>query len=249
MIDVTADIVIPGSTRSSWKPLEGQWMLRRALNATERSIVTGRANDLAHALAPLSNEEKPKAFALIATMLNGWRQLRTLDGEEAELTVKIIVAAVADAPLWAIDIACQRFRTGRVEQIVPEFNNNYPPNDIHIVKVVEYILNTCKRREREARDLLSAPVEPPPPPSQPKTECHNLIKYSDVPEGVVPNKPQKGSHMARVLADIEARKRGDEKRVPAGERGTLIDRSKFGDGREVVDALDHTPSGNDGCAK
>lgn len=165
-----------------------------------------RATTIAESLRPMDHDEAEKAASILGAMLNGWRQLRGVDDDDATFTIDVILGGMRDAPLWAVELACQKFRAGTVKEIISEFNPNFPPNDNQIIFVVNSFIGKLRQREKSARLLLAAKIEPPPLPTPPKIERQNLIKYADVPSGVVPSTPPSGNHMARVLADIAARK-------------------------------------------
>jgi hypothetical protein len=211
--DRSCDIELPRRVFSSWTPSNGSRAIVRALTDEERQRLARREAELAEGLRPFSNDQAPRVRAAIAKMLGGFRSMRQ-QGADVVATVEAAVEVLAKFPAWAIQQGC--FKIARREA---GLDPSYAPHDNEIFHAVEEIVKPYRKALANAKALLDAPVEPDESPREkPKREPLPAMDWSLSPSmpGAKPSRGD-GNHMARVLADLEARRARRELGLPASE--------------------------------
>lgn len=198
--------MIPARVLGAWAPEHGLRPLRRALTERERSAVGYRAETLRGGLHRFVAKDTNVVRAVLHGMLGGFRSLRQQD-DNAEMSVNVLLCVLREFPAWAIEEACIRIATGQTD-----LNERWPPSDAQIHDLVASIAAPYQKLLEQADALLSAPVDAPMEPVRPsKDEVEAKLGRPITPPiaKTVPDEPQvpvDGNHMARVLADIAARK-------------------------------------------
>jgi hypothetical protein len=130
---------------------EGQCFLAYAPDAKLRSLLQIRLYKLQAALAPA----RPADLARVVTeMLLGFSSARVSE-EDAEAVVTQYVTVLSGLPLWAVQMACQRFAKGRVTKAeCPDWKRAYAPTTAQLCPAAEASAREYWREEVRINAVL-----------------------------------------------------------------------------------------------
>lgn len=196
-VDRHCDVVLPARLFSAWVPAGGAREIVRPLADAERNALQARADELRDAMTPCQAHQHAAAESAIAAMLSGFRVMRQ-KGEDVEATVRISRHILRDFPLWAILRGCLL-----IAQNSAGLDPRWAPNDAELCGVVREVVRFHRAALDRCEALLCAPVENSEPARPTPEEIQEQIARLELPA-----RPREwdGNHMARVLADLEARK-------------------------------------------
>lgn len=221
IVNRRTDLEIPSAVWSSWIPSSGPREIRRPLTGDEREALQARAAELAPALEPYPRPSEDDRVALaIADMFGGFRSMRE-QGEDVLGRVQSAMRALSRFPVWAIERGCLSIQQDGYEvedRDGKRVERHWPPSDPEISQAVERIVEMRRKALISAENLLSAPVEPPPPPRPTKSEVEAILGRQIVDRdtfttALPPAPPGDGKHAERVAADLAARKARNEARA------------------------------------
>lgn len=225
ILDREADIEIPNRLWSGWTPKNGKRSIVREFTDEEADIVARRKDALVRGLRPMGDGEPLSAVseaewpsdvliasAKLSAMLGGFRPFRER-GEGLKHLVRILLHVLKEFPAWAIVEACDRITNLKV----PDINLDWPPSDTRIFAIVRDVVAPYREQLVKTMALLEAPIETPretvsqpdPTPEQQAQMMAHLAKQAA--EDREPSPEAEPGYMARVLADIAARKKERER--------------------------------------
>jgi hypothetical protein len=134
------------------KDREGRCILAYAPDAKLRSLLQIRLYKLQAALAPA----RPADLARVVTeMLLGFSSARVSE-QDAEAVVTQYVTVLSGLPLWAVQMACQRFAKGRVTKAeCPDWKRAYAPTTAQLCPVAEASAREYWREEVRINAVLN----------------------------------------------------------------------------------------------
>jgi hypothetical protein len=113
---------------------EGRHVIAYAPNARLRSRLQIRLYNLQAALTPGVPADLARA---VTEMLLGFASARTSE-EDAEVVVTQYVRVLSHLPLWAVQMACQRFASGNVTKTeCPGWKLAYAPSTAQLCRLAE----------------------------------------------------------------------------------------------------------------
>jgi len=157
LLDKERDITIPRQLFAPWVPNKGPRAIVRALSAEERSKIKARFTTLEEALKPFIGNDESTVRASISGLFSGYRSMRQQD-ENAEAVVNVTMAVLREFPAWAIAQACRKIVCGETK-----LDRRFAPNDTEIFDIVAGVVRPYRENLRQAKALLDAPVDEPPP--------------------------------------------------------------------------------------
>lgn len=206
LFDREADRVIPDRVLA-WIGSDGVAEIRRPLTDAERAALERRASDLHRALVPWSNADRRQLEGELALMLGGFATMQRLDEIAAKGLVAQYLQLTRDRPFWAVVQVCRKIRIG--DAGLP---TQYCPNEAEFNSVLRRVVSPYERQLLQARRVLEAKVQPPPPLKLTRTELEAKLGRP-LPQTVASNEVKStpmpigdGKHAERVLADLAARK-------------------------------------------
>ncbi|EJW11263.1 hypothetical protein A33M_3341 [Rhodovulum sp. PH10] len=181
----------------------GRPVLRRALRADEREALVARVARLRAALVPFGPADRQALGAALAGMMMVYPSMQRA-GDEAAAVAAGYLAALAGRPRWAIELVCDRVRTGRVAEC-REFCPSAPK--LAALSDAELIPYRMAIHRLDAV-LVATVVLPAPAKSRPR-----VSRPARSPADAA---SPAGGHLSRVLADLEARR--EARSTPDAER-------------------------------
>jgi hypothetical protein len=203
--DQEADRSIPDRVLM-WTGSDGVAELRRPLQDTERMAIQRRALELRSALAPWQSSRRDELEAEVSLMLN-FPANRGLDETAAMGFVAQYLQLTRNQPHWAIVKVCRMVRLGKAG-LPPA----YCPTEAEFNLLIDREVTHFRRLLIQAQRILDAKVLPPPAPKLTREQIEAKLGRSlgaSTPAEVKappPTAVSEGNHVARVLADIAARK-------------------------------------------
>jgi hypothetical protein len=164
VFDREADRAIPDRVLA-WVSSDGTAEIRRPLTDAERGALERRAGDLRRALVPWSNADRRQLEGELALMLGGYTSMQRLDDVAAQGLVAQYLQLTRDRPFWAVVQVCRKIRTG--DAGIP---TQYCPNEAEFNTLLRRLVQPYERQLLQARRLLDAKVQPPPPPKLTREE-------------------------------------------------------------------------------
>jgi hypothetical protein len=152
-----ADVEIPRSAWSAWKPADGQRGLRRPLTTDERQALESRRSELEPWVTGYHPSEGDDIALALLDMFGSFPSMRQSAGEAAA-RVDAARRLLVPYPAWAIVKACQAiqgygvFRDG-------SFDRQWPPSDAELIDSVRQELKIYKSQYQSAIALLEATHE------------------------------------------------------------------------------------------
>jgi hypothetical protein len=205
-LDQECDIDLPRRLFAPWIPDTGPRAIARALSAEERAKIEARATALEDALKPFTRNDEHAVRASINGLFSGYRTMRQL-GEDARAVVDVTMAVLREFPAWAIAQACRKIVCGETK-----LDRRFPPNDTEIFDVVAGVVRPYNENLRQAKALLSAPVDEP----RSRGPSGRLAPIGPWPEKA-PQRPQvepmTRSRREALMADLAARKTRNDARL------------------------------------
>jgi hypothetical protein len=202
--DREADRSIPDRVLM-WMGSNGEAELRHPLQPAERTALQRRAGELRSALAPWPPSSRDELEGEVSLMLNVPAN-RGLDETAAMGLVAQYLQLTRTRPHWAIVKVCRMVRLGKAG-LPPA----YCPTEAEFNLLIDREVGHYERALAKGQKVLDAKVHPPEPPKPTQAEIEaNLGR--PIGEAKVEVKTARavyradGSHAARVMADIAARK-------------------------------------------
>ena len=209
-IDREADFVIPARVWSAWAPAEGKRSIVRELTDGERYTLTRRRAELEEAMAPFGPLDGDRVPQALGRLFGGYPSMRE-SGAPAVARVHSAMETLRDLPAWAIEEACLDIRRRGYEIVESgrsRFEQHWPPSGAEVHALAARLTARRNKALASARALLTAPVEPvsedPPRPSKEEVRAQiaDITSKADRARQIIGD----GNHMARVEADIAARR-------------------------------------------
>lgn len=208
LVNRDTDLEIPQRVFGAWTPEGGHRELRRPLTDVERAAVQRRKIELSDGLRAFGDLERGLVDGALSVMLGGFRSMRQM-GENAESIVTVLMHVLREFPCWAIGRACDMIVSGEAA-----LDPTWPPNDAQVYQLVAGIVSPYRKTLTLVEGLLAAPVDvpqvprlAPPLPTRDEMLAQSALLAQRATQRVRdPEGKGDGSHMARVLAEIEARR-------------------------------------------
>jgi hypothetical protein len=202
-LDRECDIELPRQLFAAWIPDSGPRAIVRTVSAEERAKIEARATALEDALEPFTRNDEHVVRAGINGLFSGYRAMRQL-GEDARAVVDVTIAVLREFPAWAIAQACRKIVCGETK-----LDRRFAPNDTEIFDIVAGVVRPYRENLRQAKALLDAPIDEPPPPRPPGL----LAAIRPRPEKA-PRRPPIAplTKSQALMADLAARKATNEAR-------------------------------------
>jgi hypothetical protein len=171
---------------------EGRCILAYAPDAKLRSLLQIRLYKLQAALAPA----RPVDLALVVTeMLLGFSSARVSE-EDAEAVVTQYVTVLNGLPLWAVQMACQRFAKGKVTKAeCPDWKRAFAPTTAQLCPVAEALVGEYWREELRINAVLQG--IPAYRPSQEERERVGQ-RFEELQQKLRPNKAAAATYAAEA---------------------------------------------------
>jgi hypothetical protein len=205
-LDRECDIELPRQLFAACIPDTGLRAVVRALSADERAKIEARATALKDALTPFTRNDQHAVRASINGLFSGYRAMRQ-QGDDARDIVDVTMAVLREFPAWAIAQACRNIVRGETK-----LDRSFAPNDTEIFDVVAGILRPYHENLRQAKALLSAPVDEP----RARGPSGRLAPSHPWPEKARQRpqvEPMTKSHREALMADLAARKARNDARL------------------------------------
>ncbi len=205
-LDKECDIELPQQLFAAWIPDTGPRAIVRPLTAEERAKIEARAGALEDALKPFTRTDEHAVRASINGLFSGYRAMRQF-GEDARAVVDVTVAVLRDFPAWTIAQALRKIVCGETK-----LDRRFPPNDTEIFAVTADVVGPYRENLRQAKALLDAPIDEPPPRGLSGRFALIRSRPEKVPQR--PNiAPMTKSRRHALMADLAARRaRNDARR-------------------------------------
>lgn len=189
-----------------WRGEQLEPELRRDLEPDERQALVRRAGELRNALAPAPATSRNVLLGAIGAMLGAFPQMTRHSDETATAIAAGYLWTARERPHWAIVRACEMVRSGAADRTV-----SFCPSEPEFNTLIGGLVVDYERRLRAAERLLDARLSPPcaPPSTREEIEARLGRPIGEVDTRAQPEPPalHDGNHLARVMADVEARKR------------------------------------------
>jgi len=179
---------------------DGELELRRPLTDAERSVLERRANELSSALAPWPTTNRDVLEGEVSLMLNVPAN-RSLDERAAMGFVAQYLQLTRDKPHWAIVKVCRLVRLGKTG-LAP----GYCLTEAEFNQLLEREVAAYQQQLIRTRRILNAKALPSPAPKLTRAEIEAKLGHPLGAPAPPEAKASDGNHVARVVADIAARK-------------------------------------------
>jgi hypothetical protein len=179
----------------------GAPMLRRPLRDDERAALQQRARELQRACEPAPPTSRETLITAISAMLGAFPTMLRYDQATSEEIATAYLWTVREAPHWAVIQAVEMVRSNKAG-----LNPSFCPPEPDFATVVNRCVAEYRRRLKETEAILQAKVDAPP---ERRLTAEEIAAKLGRPIGERPQPelpPTDGTHMARVLADLDRRK-------------------------------------------
>lgn len=155
-------------------------VLRRALTADERSLLSGRLRALEPFVTIRAGDHHRRVSIAVGAMKHGFGG-HNPSAEEAQIVIAQFVTSMKDLPAWSVERACHRFSTGDVKPAEVgerEISRSFGPTtaQLHIVALTLYapVLKEYGRLGRLLRGRL------PPAELTPEQRAKTAAKFDSL---------------------------------------------------------------------
>jgi hypothetical protein len=216
-LDQECDIALPRQLFAASIPDIGPRAIVRALSTDEHAKIEARVTALEDALKPFTSNDEHAVRASINGLFSCYRATRYL-GDDARAVVDVTMAVLREFPAWAITQACRKIVCGETK-----LDRRFVLNDTEIFDVVADVVRPYRENLGQAKALLDAPVDEPPP----RRLSGRLAPVRSKPEKA-PQRPQLEPmtkwRREALMADLVTRKARNDTRLKArddpAEEGT-----------------------------